>query len=139
MNGPRSLSMSTSRLKRQFVPEWVQETKPTTQVQYVPIVTYQLQPVQAPNWNPFSAPRQYWKYVPQVQYQPRYYQPNQPITYQKYVEKEVTKYVPEMVVKQERVPQFADRPLTPATYQPGNQYNNSTEIPSHNNRPLFVR
>lgn len=112
-------------VERQFVPEWVQETKPTTQVQYVPIVTYQLQPVQAPNWNPFSAPRQYWQYVPQVQYQPRYYQTNQPITYQKYVEKEVTKYVPEMVVKQERVPQFADRPLTPATYQPSNQYNNA--------------
>ena len=108
-------------VERQFVPEWVQEAKPTTQVQYVPIVTYQLQPVQVPTWNPFSAPRQYWQYVPQVQYQPRYYQTNQPITYQKYVEKEVTKYVPEMVVKQERVPQFADRPLTPATYQNGNQ------------------
>lgn len=112
-------------VERQYVPEWVQETKPTTQVQYVPIVTYQLQPVQAPNWNPFSAPKQYWQYVPQVQYQPRYYQTNQPITYQKYVEKEVTKYVPEMVVKQERVPQFADRPLTPASYQPSNQYNNA--------------
>jgi hypothetical protein len=112
-------------VERQFVPEWVQETKPTTQVQYVPIVTYQLQPVQAQNWNPFSVPRQNWQYVPQVQYQPRYYQTNQPITYQKYVEKEVTKYVPEMVVKQERVPQFADRPLTPATYQPNNQYNNA--------------
>jgi hypothetical protein len=108
-------------VERQYVPEWVQETKPTTQVQYVPIVTYQVQPVQAPTWNPFSAPRQYWQYVPQVQYQPRYYQINQPITYQKYIEKEVTKYVPEMVVKQERVPQFADRPLTPSTYQPGNQ------------------
>jgi hypothetical protein len=108
-------------VERQYVPEWVQETKPTTQVQYVPIVTYQVQPVQAPTWNPFSAPRQYWQYVPQVQYQPRYYQINQPITYQKYVEKEVTKYVPEMVVKQERVPQFADRPLAPTTYQPGNQ------------------
>ncbi len=108
-------------VERQFVPEWVQETKPTTQVQYVPIVTYQLKPVQVPTWNPFSAPGQYWQYVPQVQYQPRYYQTNQPITYQKYVEKEVTKYVPEMVVKQERVPQFADRPLTPSTYQNGNQ------------------
>jgi hypothetical protein len=107
-------------VERQYVPEWVQETKPTTQVQYVPIVTYQLKPVQVPTWNPFSAPRQYWQYVPQVQYQPRYYQTSQPITYQKYVEKEVTKYVPEMVVKQERVPQFADRPLTPATYQTGN-------------------
>lgn len=108
-------------VERQFVPEWVQETKTTTQVQYVPVVTYQLQPVQAPNWNPFSAPRQYWQYVPQVQYQPRYYQSNQPITYQKYVEKEVTKYVPEMVVKQERVPQFADRPLAPNGYQASNQ------------------
>lgn len=108
-------------VERQFVPEWVQETKTTTQVQYVPVVTYQLQPVQAPNWNPFSAPRQYWQYVPQVQYQPRYYQSNQPITYQKYVEKEVTKYVPEMVVKQERVPQFADRPLAPNGLQASNQ------------------
>jgi hypothetical protein len=108
-------------IERQFVPEWVQETKPTTQVQYTPIVTYQLQPVQVPNWNPFAAPRQYWQYVPQVQYQPRYYQTNQPVTYQKYVEKEVTKYIPEMVVKQERVPQFADRPIAPNNYQPGYQ------------------
>lgn len=102
-------------VERQYVPEWVQETKTTTQVEYVPVVTYQLQPVQVPTLNPFAAPRQYWQYVPLVQYQPRYHQTNQPITYQKYVEKEVTKYIPEMVVKQERVPKYADRPLAPTT------------------------
>jgi hypothetical protein len=100
-------------VERQYVPEWHQETKQTTQVQYVPIVTYQLQPVNTPSWNPFSTPQPSWQYAPVVQYQPRYTQVNQPITYQKYVEKEVTKYVPELVVKSERAAQFVDRPLTP--------------------------
>jgi hypothetical protein len=98
-------------VEKQFVPEWIQETKQTTQVQAVPIVTYQWQLLHVPNWNPFAQARQYWQYTPLVQYQPRYTLVNQPITYQKYVEKEVTKYVPEMVVKPERVAQFADRPL----------------------------
>lgn len=119
--------------EKQWVPEWVTENKLTTETSYVPMVSYQLQLRTAPSTNPFSAPKQYWQYVPVVQYQTNNVQKSQPITYQRYVEKEVKKAVPVFVTKQEQRPTFADRPMNSNTSTTAMASAPSTAFPT---RPL---
>lgn len=97
--------------EKQWVPEWVNEPKQITQTTYVPVVTYQLQLQTERTLNPFVVPRQYWQYVPIVQYQANHTPVMQQVTYQKYVEREFTKVVPELITTTEKVPRFADLPL----------------------------
>ncbi len=101
------------QVDRVWVPEWVTEQKQTTQASYVPIVTYQLQLQTEQTLNPFVQPRQFWQYVPVVQYQAQYRQVSQPVTYQKYVQKDVKKIIPVLVTQTRQVPKFADLPLQP--------------------------
>ncbi len=100
-------------LEKQWVPEWVTENKLTTQTNYTPIVTYQLQLQNGWNLNPFAASQPRWQYVPIVQYQANNVQVNQPITYQKYVEKEFRKIIPVLKTEQQPRPKYVDRPLNP--------------------------
>lgn len=97
--------------ERIYVPRTVTEDKTTTVTQYVPIQSYQLQLQNVPRWNPFAAPQQVWQYVPIVQYQPKYVQVTQPVTYQKYEEKEIERQIPVLIPQSTQVPRFVDRPL----------------------------
>jgi hypothetical protein len=94
-----------------FVPKTVTENKTTVQVQYVPVYSYQPQLRNVYTWNPFASPQQVWENVPVVQYQTNYVQVNQPFTYQKYEEQELTKMVPVLVPQARQVPKMVDRPL----------------------------
>jgi hypothetical protein len=100
-------------IEKQWVPEWVTENKLTTQTNYTPIVTYQLQLQNSWNLNPFAQSQPRWQYVPVVQYQANNVQVNQPITYQKYVEKEFRKVIPVLKTEQQSRPKYADRPINP--------------------------
>lgn len=100
-------------IEKQWVPEWVTENKLTTQTNYTPLVTYQLQLQNASNLNPFATSPPRWQYVPVVQYQANNIQVNQPITYQKYVEKEFRKIIPVLKTEQQSRPKYADRPINP--------------------------
>lgn len=97
---------------RNLAPRWVTEDRQTTQAQYTPTYTWQLQPRTVSSWNPFAPPQQTWEYVPIVQYQPSYVPVTRPITYQKYDEVEVTMMVPKLVNVSERLPKYVDKPLT---------------------------
>lgn len=97
---------------RNWTPRWVTEERQTTQTQYTPSYTWQLQPRTISSWNPFAPPQQTWEYVPIVQYQANYVPVTQPVTYQKYEEVEVTMMIPKLVNVSERVPKYADKPLT---------------------------
>lgn len=97
--------------EQQWVPEWVTEEKLLAQTNYVPIVTYQLQLRTEPTLNPFAAPRQSWQYVPVVQYQPNFTQVKQPVTYQKFVQKEVKKSIPVLVSQSQPRAKFVDMPM----------------------------
>lgn len=106
--------------EQQWVPEWVTEEKLMAQTNYVPIVTYQLQLQTERSINPFAQPRQYWQYVPVVQYQPNFTQVKHPVTYQKYVQKEIKKSVPVLVSQSQPRAKFVDMPLqTNGTTAPG--------------------
>jgi hypothetical protein len=100
-------------IEKQWVPEWVTENKLTTQTNYTPIVTYQLQLQNSWNVNPFATSQPQWQYVPVVQYQANNIQVSQPITYQKYVEKEFRKIIPVLKTEQQSRPKYADRPINP--------------------------
>ncbi|WP_146675029.1 hypothetical protein [Pirellula sp. SH-Sr6A] len=97
--------------EQQWVPEWVTEEKLLGQTNYIPIVTYQLQLRSEPTLNPFAPPRQSWQYVPVVQYQPNFTQVKQPVTYQKYVQKEVKKSIPVLVSQSQPRAKFVDMPM----------------------------
>ncbi len=97
--------------EQQWVPEWVTEEKLMAQTNYIPVVTYQLQLQTERSMNPFAQPKQYWQYVPVVQYQPNFTQVKQPVTYQKYVQKEVKKSIPVLVSQSQPRPKFVDMPL----------------------------
>jgi hypothetical protein len=100
-------------IEKQWVPEWVTENKLTTQTNYTPLVTYQLQLQNSSNLNPFATSQPRWQYVPIVQYQANNIQVSQPITYQKYVEKEFRKIIPVLKTEQQSRPKYADRPINP--------------------------
>jgi hypothetical protein len=100
--------------ERIWVPKTITENKTVTQIQNTPIYSYQPQLRKVPGWNPFAPPKLEWQYVLIVQYQPVYKQVVQPVQYQKYVEEEVTKIVPELVTQPQMLGQFADRLLTNA-------------------------
>lgn len=116
--------------EQQWVPEWVTEEKLMAQTNYLPIVTYQLQLQTERSLNPFVQPRQYWQYVPVVQYQPNFTQVKQPVTYQKYVQKEVKKSVPVLVSQSQPRAKFVDMPLQGnGTMAPGsNQLAGNTSV-----------
>lgn len=97
--------------ERVFVPTTITENKTTTVTQYFPIQSHQLQLRNVPNWNPFASPQQVWQYVPIVQYQPNYVQVTQPVTYQKFEEREVSRMIPVFGSQSKQVHRFADRPL----------------------------
>ena len=107
--------------ERIYVPKTVTENRTVTRVQYTPVYSYQPQLRNAPSYNPFVAPQQVWQYVPIVQYQPNYVTSNEPITFQRYEEKEVAKMVPVLTTQQQSQPKFVDRPI-------GTQPNGSNAI-----------
>lgn len=97
--------------EQQWVPEWVTEEKLMAKTNYIPVVSYQLQLQTERSMNPFVQPRQFWQYVPIVQYQPNFTQVKQPVTYQKYVQKEVKKSIPVLVSQSQPRAKFVDMPL----------------------------
>ncbi len=97
--------------ERVYVPKTITENKTTTETQYFPIYSQQLQLQNVNSWNPFATPQQVWRYVPIVQYQPNYVQVTRPITYQKFEEQEVSRMVPVLSSQSKQVPRFVDRPL----------------------------
>jgi len=95
--------------ERRFVPQWVHETQKTTEVQYIPSVTYQTQAKNLNAWNPLLPPRIAYEYIPVTQYQTVNQVVDKPITYQKYVDKEVKIIVPKLVQVTEQRAKYTQR------------------------------
>jgi hypothetical protein len=101
-------------VEKLYLPKTVTENKLITQVQYIPVYSYQPQLRNIYGWNPFAPPQQVWENVLVVQQQPNYVQVSQPVTYQRYEPQEVTKMVPVLTTKSKQVTKTVDRPLGPA-------------------------
>ncbi len=96
--------------EKRWVPQNVTENREVTQVQYVPVVSYASEQQIQNRWNPFATAQAVNQYVPQVQYQPVNKVVNTPVTYQKYVEQDVTVRVPKLVEATESRTRLVDRP-----------------------------
>jgi hypothetical protein len=102
--------------ERRWVPEWVTENQRVTQTQYTPYVQYLPQPRVVNSWNIFAPPQVAWYYQPVTQYQPVQQLVDQPVTYQKYVEKDFRMVIPKAVQTTQSQQRYVDveRTLTPA-------------------------
>jgi hypothetical protein len=103
--------------ERRWVPEWVTENQKVTQTQYTPYVQYLPQARVVNSWNVFAQPQVAWYYQPVTQYQPVQQLVDQPVTYQKYVEKDFRMVIPKAVQTTQAQQRYVDveRTVNPAT------------------------
>lgn len=95
--------------ERRWIAEWTTETMKSTETRYVPVVTYQPQQHIANRWNPMAQPQVQWNYVPVTQYQAINQVVERPVTYQKYVQRDVPVLVPKPVQTTETRKRLVDR------------------------------
>jgi hypothetical protein len=117
--------VNEEKVERRYVPEWVSEVQKTTEAKWNPVTQYQPRQINVNAWNPLLPPRMAWEYVPITQYQSQNVVVERPVTYQKYVDKEVKVVVPKLVQMTEQRAQFVqrERSLTPMANTNGNVVN----------------
>ncbi len=80
-----------------MVPQWVTETRKTTQYRYTPVNQYQLQTRWIGRYNPFVQPTMSSQYVPVTSWQPTPVVVDVPVQYQKWTPQEQTVMIRELV------------------------------------------
>ncbi len=98
------------KMERRWVPELKTENQQVTQVEYMPVVSYETKVNNGSWWNPFSSQQPATQYVPKVDYVPVNRVVTMPVQVQRYVEREIPVRVPKLVQATESRAKYVDRP-----------------------------